>query len=151
MDPVFCAHAGWTPQATIAAGRERWRALIESPDPALLRLLAVRANGAPVGYADLHGDSPGERELGYVVGPSRHWGQGIGTSIARTAVDHAFIRLGMQRLWAEALEANVASVRVLRRVGMRHTGYGDDADFLGEPTRYIQFELTREDWLAERI
>lgn len=143
-DPVFCAHAGWKPDRPHAVALAWWREQIASPNPLLTRLLAV-VDGSPVGYADLHGDGPEARELGYVVAPSSRWGQGLGTAIARAGLDHGFRVLGLRRVWAEAVEANEASVRVLRRLGMRSTGDGDAETFLGAPSRYKRFELLRED------
>ena len=48
------------------------------------------AAGALVGYADLFGDDPVWRELGYAVGPRSSWGQGFGTEIARPTFNRQF-------------------------------------------------------------
>ncbi|MFD3444371.1 GNAT family N-acetyltransferase [Microbacteriaceae bacterium 4G12] len=144
-DAVFCAHAGWKPNRLPALADAWWREQILHPDPMLIRLLAV-VDGSPVGYADLYGDDLEERELGYLIAPSARWGQGLGSATARTALDHGFRVLGLRRVWAEAVEANEASVRVLRRLGMRPMGDGDVESFLGQPSRYLRFELFQEEW-----
>jgi hypothetical protein len=41
------------------------------------------------------------------------------------------------------LDANVASVRILRSLGMIETGRGDDDSFLGEPSFYRRFSCSR--------
>lgn len=143
-DYEFCAHAGWSLNATDATAVDWWTNQIMKPDPQLIRLLAT-SEGAAVGYIDLFGQGTTERELGYVIGPSHRWGSGLGTAAARAGLAYGFLVLGLDRIWAEAVEANVASVRVLRRIGMRETGVGADEQFLGEQSRYLRFELLRSD------
>ena len=144
-DERFCQHAGWTFGGAPAATLAFWTQLIAAPPADLLRLTAI-ADGEVAGYVDLHGDLPGVRELGYVVGPSTRWGRGLGTALGAAGLAHAFDVLGLEAVWAEALAANVPSVRILRTLGMRETGRGDAEAFLGEPTHYVQFRLSRVDW-----
>lgn len=55
-------------------------------------------------------------ELGIVIGRA-HWGKGIGTSAARLVVRYAFDTLGLAEIRAEFLQSNVASRRVLEKLG----------------------------------
>lgn len=57
-------------------------------------------------------------ELGIVVGRS-HWGRGVGTSAARLVAGYGFNTLGLSEIRAEVLERNLASVRLLEKVGFR--------------------------------
>lgn len=145
VDAVFCAHAGWRLRGSPADAVPWWREAITRPDPKLMRLLALSAD-EPVGYVDLHGDDVTERELGYVIAPSTRWGRGLGTAAARAGLDYGFDQLGLSRIWAEAIEANVASMHVLQRLGMRMVGLGTAAEFLGVDSRYVQFELLSHEW-----
>lgn len=145
QDLTLCTHADWRPNTTDHLDVDDWERRIASAPSDLLRLIAV-CGGESVGYADLHGHGRGSRELGYVVAPSDRWGQGLGTAIAHAALDYGFAVLDLDRIWAEALQANVASVRVLQRLGLRETGWGGPAQFLGEPSRYRQFEITQAQW-----
>lgn len=143
-DETFIAHADWTPGLPLVEHERFWRTLItDPPDPALLRLAAVH-DDALVGYVDLHGLGPTERELGYVIGPSERWGHGWGTAAARAGLEHAFDHLGMHAVWAEAVEQNVPSVRILERLGMQMTGHGEETRFLGATARYAQYRISRE-------
>ena len=141
-DPLFASHAGWRHSRTIAEGEGWWREQIASPDPLLLRLLAT-VDDRPIGYVDLYGDDPHERELGYAVGPSVLWGRGLATAVARAGLDWGFERLRLNRIWAEVVSANIASIRVLEKVGMRHIGRGADELFLGAPSHYERYEILR--------
>jgi RimJ/RimL family protein N-acetyltransferase len=141
-DPVFAAHAGWRRTTAIADGEGWWRESIAVPDPLLWRLLAITADG-PVGYVDLHGEEAHERELGYAIGPSQLWGRGLATEAARAGIQWGFERLQLDRIWAEAVAANIASVRVLEKVGMYSVGPGAEESFLGVPSHYERYEIHR--------
>ena len=128
QDSLFCEHAGWTRDP--AAQKEHWRKLITEPKPDHLRLAAV-AGEQVVGYVDFAGDEARRRELGYVVGPSNRWGQGLGGAVARLGLEYGFGELGLDEIWAEAVDANKASIRILLSLGMTETGRGEDEVFLG--------------------
>jgi RimJ/RimL family protein N-acetyltransferase len=59
-----------------------------------------------------------EAELGYELHPDS-WGHGYATEAARTMLAFGFETLRLQRVWAQCLSENTASVRVLERLGMR--------------------------------
>jgi len=59
-----------------------------------------------------------EAELGYELHPE-YWGHGYATEATRTMLAFAFQTLRLQRVWAQCLAENTASVRVLERLGMR--------------------------------
>jgi RimJ/RimL family protein N-acetyltransferase len=99
-----------------------------------------------VGYVDLAGDEPNRRELGYVIGPSDRWGQGLGGTVARLGLEHGFDLLGLDEIRAEALDANHASVRILSSLGMAETGKGAEEVFLGAPSFYRQFSIAKKEW-----
>ncbi len=144
-DEEFRRHADWAPDVPVAERRAAQERLVAEPPPDLLRL-GAELDGDLVGYVDLHGLEADRRELGFVVGERDRWGSGLGLRLAAAGLDHGFGRLGLRRVWAEALEANVRSVRILQRLGMTQTGVGDDGDFLGEPTRCLRFEISAADW-----
>ena len=144
-DALFCAHAGWQARESLQEAVGWWHGQISHPDPHLIRLLVLDAQN-PVGYVDLHGSGQVERELGYLIGPSTSWGRGLGTAAARAGVAFGFNGLGLSRIWAEAVEANTASVKVLRRLGMREIGLGSEEDFLGQTSHYVQFEILATEW-----
>jgi ribosomal-protein-alanine N-acetyltransferase len=60
-------------------------------------------------------------ELGYWIGVP-YWGNGYATEAARAVVAHGFGTLGLHRIYASHFVNNLASARVLRKIGMRHEG-----------------------------
>ena len=140
LDRRFCEHAGWTVDLPLSEHEAHWHKLVARTE--LMRLAAV-AGTEVVGYVDLAGDAADRRELGYAVGPSSRWGQGFGTAVARLGLEHGFDQLGLQEIWAEAVDANHASVRILTSLGMTETGRGADEPFLGKPSFYRQFSISR--------
>src|SRR5580692_11545277 len=51
-----------------------------------------------------------------------HWRRGLATEAARTVLRHSFAELGLNRVEATCMPGNVASARVLVKVGMAHEG-----------------------------
>ncbi|MEC5199820.1 RimJ/RimL family protein N-acetyltransferase [Arthrobacter sp. PL16] len=142
-DGLFCQHAGWTATSR-AALHDFWVRQITDPPAELIRLAVEDpAEGVLVGYVDLHGLDPGEKELGFVIGPSHRWRQGLGRRAAAAGLMYGFEELGLERVWAEALAANTASLRILRSVGMEETGRGGLGTFLNEDSYYRQFRISR--------
>lgn len=141
-DADFCRAAGWSIRP-VEQHRAFQRRLIADPPADLLRLAAVQ-DGHLVGYVDLHGSDPDRRELGFLVGPREVWGQGLGMAAATAGLKYGFQELGLKKIWAEAMDANRASIRILQRLGMTETGWGDVATHLGQPSRYRQFAIAAE-------
>lgn len=62
--------------------------------------------------------NPSDIELGYRLRKAA-WGRGYATEGSKALVFQGFSMLGMQRVVAAALSANVASIRVLEKAGLR--------------------------------
>ncbi|MBG6054583.1 RimJ/RimL family protein N-acetyltransferase [Salinibacterium sp. CAN_S4] len=148
-DATFCAQADWTPNVPVNERAKHIRDLLISPPKELLRLAAIQ-NSEVVGYADLHGDGPVRRELGFVVGDISRWGKGIGTAVASAALDYGFETLELEEIWAEAPDANRRSISILERIGLRETGRGNEAVFVGSPSFYRKFAITTRVWAAHK-
>lgn len=68
-----------------------------------------------------HEPASGRAEIGYVLGRA-HWGQGLMHEAMRGFIDHAFVTLGLRRLEADVNPLNLASVRLLERLGFVREG-----------------------------
>ena len=60
-------------------------------------------------------------EVGFWVAEAQ-WGKGIATEALRAFTDYAFSRFDLIRLFAYVFEGNVASARVLEKVGFTYEG-----------------------------
>ncbi len=137
-DRQFCREADWSLELDQDQYLDFWRQHIERPQADLVRL-GVLSGDDLVGYVDLHGAGPDRRELGFVIGARDRWGQGLGFAAARAGLDHALRVLQVDEVWAEALDANTRSVRILQRLSMQETGRGEAGQFLSQPTFYRRF------------
>jgi len=83
--------------------------------------------------------------LGYWVG-QKYWGHGVAAEAAARLISYAFANLEIDRITAAVAFDNPASSAVLRRVGFRQTGTGQQhfaSRATGVPTHL--FEATRDD------
>jgi ribosomal-protein-alanine N-acetyltransferase len=79
-------------------------------------------------------------EIGYIFGRAT-WGQGIATEAARACLWYGFERLGCEEIGAGAKRENVASLRVLKKLGMRRAA-NDYFDLNGG----AYYHLVRDDY-----
>lgn len=73
-------------------------------------------------------------ELGYALLPAE-WGRGFATELAREMVRIAFDEVGVDEVVAIAIETNVASMRVMEKVGLR---YSHDCEYKTLPVRLFR-------------
>lgn len=79
------------------------------------------------------------------------WGQGYGTEMARAVLQHGFNTLRLPHIVGMASLANVASQRVLEKIGLRRNGERafPHAAYAAEgPMAW--FERSRVEWLADQ-
>jgi RimJ/RimL family protein N-acetyltransferase len=128
-DPVLHEHIGGRPADAAAwAGRlERW-ASRRSPDGAetwLNWVVVDRSAGTVVGWLQATVTAAGG-EIAYVVGTP--WqGRGYATEAARAVVDY-LTAAGVARITALVAPANLPSVAVARRLGLRPDGTAVDGE-----------------------
>lgn len=81
-----------------------------------------REDGALVGAIGLDLEPEHHRaELGYWVARAA-WGQGVCTEAARAVMAYGFNVLGLDRIHAHHFAGNLASGRVMQKLGMQHEG-----------------------------
>jgi ribosomal-protein-alanine N-acetyltransferase len=96
------------------------------------RVWAIREGDALVGTIGLHRIShqagaweTHHGELGYWIAPARQ-NQGLATEASRAVIDHAFDTLGLHKITVTCLDANLASQRVIEKLGFRFVGLRRD-------------------------
>jgi RimJ/RimL family protein N-acetyltransferase len=81
-----------------------------------------RDDGTFVGACGLFPVPEGDEiEIAYRL-PFDSWGHGYATEMAQAVLDHGFAALGLARIVGLTWPENVASQRVLRKIGMRERG-----------------------------
>jgi RimJ/RimL family protein N-acetyltransferase len=87
-----------------------------------------------------------QAEIGYVFSPGTG-GQGFATEAARALVDVAFDGLGAHRVYARADAANLASTRLLERLGMRcEARFRENQIFKGRWCEEVVYAVLAGEW-----
>lgn len=112
----------------------------------------LRESGEHCGGIGLRVDSDHDRaELGYWIGVP-YWGRGIATEAAGAVMQYGFETLGLNRIFAECYAENVASLRVLGKLGMKHEGLSrQHIKKWGEYKDIQLFGLLADEWKAGRL
>jgi [ribosomal protein S5]-alanine N-acetyltransferase len=88
----------------------------------------------------------GEAMLWYTLHPDR-WGHGFTTEAARAMVDAGFREMGLHRISADCDPANVASWRVLEKIGLRREGHLiENAYIKGEWVDSLIYAILAREW-----
>ena len=90
-------------------------------------------------------------EIGYWVGKP-YWGVGYCTEAAREIIRYGFEQLGLNRIFGEFMAGNVASGRVMEKVGMKYEGrlrqhmkkWGEFQDMVVYSILKSEYEALRE-------
>jgi RimJ/RimL family protein N-acetyltransferase len=115
-------------QRSLAESHDYVMASIEAAreDPRHVYDLAMilKGEGRLIGRCGFAIGDPDDEQavLWYTLHPDA-WGHGYTTEAARAVVDFGFRSLGLHRIWADTDPANVASIRVLEKLGMRLEGH----------------------------
>ena len=109
---------------------------------------AITWEGRTVGRAMLDIDRVNlVATLGYGVA-REHWGHGIASEAAQAVTDYAFSALGVEKVAARVDPRNVASVRVLEKLGMQREGLlRSQVVRWGERADRALYGILREDWI----
>jgi len=102
--------------------------------------IVERASGVTIGDANLEWVSERDRtaEVGFILDP-RHQGQGFATETARALIDWAFGAAGMHRVIGRTEARNMASSRVLEKLGMRLEAH------------FVENEWVKNEWQSELV
>jgi ribosomal-protein-alanine N-acetyltransferase len=151
-DPEVIRFLPWEPAPSVTAvqpflaetvGRRR---KAEAMDFAIV----LRDTDEVVGQTDLMElkSVRGQAELGYIIARP-FWGRGLMTEAAAMTVEYGFGPLRLGRIVAYADRENLASQRVMQKLGMRHTA-SEVRAVKGEQRPYVRYEITRAEWDARK-
>jgi RimJ/RimL family protein N-acetyltransferase len=110
----------WGPR-TLAESRAHLDRLLaaQTASPRVVYELAIARSdaGEVIGACRLSATGEGEADLGYLLAREA-WGHGYATEACRSLLDFGFGPLRLSRVVATCAVKNVASVRVMQRLGM---------------------------------
>jgi RimJ/RimL family protein N-acetyltransferase len=88
-----------------------------------------------------------ELELGYRLKRSA-WGRGYASEGSRALIDKGFAEFGVKRVVASARATNIASLRVMEKIGMTlaHTYRFESAGHPLDGEDAVEYALERADW-----
>lgn len=81
-------------------------------------LVSLKETGEPLGWCGLkyHEDS-GDTDIGYRL-MQKYWGMGYATEASRACLAYGFDQLALPRIIGRVATENMASIRVLKKLGM---------------------------------
>ncbi len=125
-DPVVTQYLNWGPNTR--AQTEEFLANVigtaqRSPRAHFELGIVEKATELLVGGARITVRSTAHRvgDIGYVLRRDT-WGQGYGTEVARLLVEYGFHTLGLHRIEATCDPSNIASRKILEKIGMQLEG-----------------------------
>ena len=147
-------YLNWEPmsreQAASLLERRLTQTKVEQEGDGLAFVLEERSSGRYVGEVILRWISEGSRqgEIGWSLHPDAQ-GKGYATEAARELLRLGFEDMGLHRIVAECDPRNLASIRIMERLGMRREADHVDAMWLkGEWVGSTIFAILEDDWRA---
>lgn len=147
-DPRVGPSAGWLPHTSVENSRDVIKNILSAPET---YAVVLKETGLPVGSIGFHRNDlaakDDEYELGYWIG-APYWGRGLIPEAAREMLRHAFLDLGLERVWCGYYDGNDKSKRVQEKLGFTYQWTTDDLYVrqLGETRKGHVNLLTREEW-----
>ncbi len=87
-------------------------------------------------------------EIGYSI-LSDVWNNGFGTEVASALTGFAFDRIGVQRVFARVLPENIASARVLEKLGFQYEGmHKKEFYYNGVASDVLIFAITDDEFYS---
>ncbi|WP_228013493.1 GNAT family N-acetyltransferase [Nostoc edaphicum] len=126
-DPWYLHYSYWT-QRTQKDVCEFIQMFIEQqkeqPRTKFQLAVVLKEENRLIGNCGIRVNDPEMREanIGYELN-TQYWGQGYATEAAKEILKFGFEELKMHRIWSWCVAENVASVRVLEKIGMRREGH----------------------------
>ena len=103
----------------------------------------IKKNGLFIGWCGLKNDND-EVDLGYRF-KKKFWGKGFATEAAKAVLAYGFENLNLPKIQAKAMQANEASIEVMKKIGMKFITNKNFDAHCG-----VLYEITREEWLENQ-
>lgn len=152
-DPGVSRFQGWRPASVAEAATfiERQAGVsLDTPDNWFQRAIRLREDGTLIGDIGIHlpAEAEGSVEFGISIAPA-HQGRGYASEAARAVFELVFCPLGRHRIHASVDPRNLASMALLRALGMRQEAHHRESLWLhGEWVDDVVFALLASEWRA---
>jgi RimJ/RimL family protein N-acetyltransferase len=137
-------------ECALAVQQRTAQVALETTDDKIILAVDEQATGELVGEVSLIWRSVEARqcELGWIFDPA-HQGKGLATEAARALLDLAFGPGDMHRAMARCDARNLASARLMERLGMRREAhFREHAIVKGEWDEEFIYAILRREWLG---
>ena len=151
-DPEWGRYLWMTPQPYTYRDAEEWAARCvlnrwEQDAQFAIEFPGHVIGGVRLNIVDPAGATAG---LGYNVARA-HWGNGFATEAASAVVAYGFETLGLHRIFATADARNLASIRVMQKLGMQHEATLRQHRFYrGEHADEVHYAILAQEYFASR-
>ena len=153
-DPLYLRYYPWT-HRTEQDVREFVQKFLaqreEEPRMKFQLALTLAQDGQLIGNCGIRMKTPAAREadIGYELDP-RHWGRGYATEAASKLLSFGFRDLRLHRIWAWCIAENVASARVLEKIGMRQEGHLRENEWMkGRWWDTLLYAILEHEWQVQ--
>jgi RimJ/RimL family protein N-acetyltransferase len=103
--------------------------------------VSVKDTGNFIGFCGLnYRAAMGEVDLGFRLCRNQ-WGKGYATEAAHSSLWHGFYTYGLEKIVARAMKDNLASQRVICKLGMSY-----EKTFAAEGVDWVQYQITQEEY-----
>jgi RimJ/RimL family protein N-acetyltransferase len=145
-NPEFFGEFEWFPQRSRAEQEKAYDALTSD----FKTFFIEKKDGTKIGYV-VHFLTGTLLEIGYALVPSER-GKGYCTEAVRILVDYLFLSKDIARIQVQTDPRNVASQKVLEKVGFNKEGTLRKSYFMwGEWTDSLIYSILREEWKEPKI
>ena len=154
-DPDVGPIAGWPAHRSIEESRSVIKNVFDGKEA---YAICLKTDNKAIGAIELklngHTDMTerdDECELGYWLGKP-FWGQGIMPESAKEMLRHAFVDIGMTKVWCGYYEGNTKSKRVQEKAGFRYQwkSEGVDVPLMHEKRIGHVSSITGDQWESDR-
>lgn len=88
-------------------------------------------------------------ELGYRL-KKKFWGKGYATEVSTRLIDIGFEKYELDSVFATTMKANLASQKVMQKLGLKHASDYEEEGFPGEDKSAVKYVIKKNDWIARR-
>ena len=129
LDPDVIRYTGDHPFKSIAEAKRFLESYDHYRKYGFGRWAVIKKNDDEfIGWCGIkYSPKPAEHDIGFRFFKS-FWNQGYATEAALASINHAFKKLGLQRIVGRAMKENTASISVLEKIGLSFVG---EFDFYG--------------------